>query len=83
MNITKTTRVIAVLSALLAIATASLVGAEDTEKALMAQARSIFKALPDTVHVDDYPHSQARVDLGKALFFETRVSTDGRMSCAA
>jgi cytochrome c peroxidase len=83
MNLTKTTRVIAALSALLAIATASLVGAEDTEKALLAKARTIFKALPDTVHVDDYPHSQARVDLGKALFFETRVSTDGRMSCAA
>lgn len=84
MNITKTTRsLLAISTIMLTAAVSSLVSAEDTEKALLDKARTIFKALPDTVHVDDYPHSKARVELGKALFFETRVSTDGRMSCAA
>ena len=61
----------------------SLAVAEDTDKALLERARGLFKPLPDTAHVDDYPHSRERVELGKQLFFETRVSTDGRMSCAA
>ena len=60
-----------------------LVSAESTDTALLERARGLFKALPDTAHVDDYPHSRERVELGKQLFFETRVSTDGRMSCAA
>ena len=70
----------------LTIATTVLVGlavAENTDKALLERARGLFKALPDTAHVDDYPHSSERIELGKKLFFETRVSTDGRMSCAA
>ena len=70
----------------LAIAATVLVGlavAENTDKALLERARGLFKALPDTAHVDDYPHSSERVELGKKLFFESRVSTDGRMSCAA
>lgn len=59
-----------------------LVTAGDVEQSLLDRARSVFKPLPDTAHVDDYPHSPARVDLGKKLFFETRVATDGRTSCA-
>lgn len=55
----------------------------DKDKALLERALSLFKPLPDTAHVDDFPHSSERVELGKKLFFETRVSTDGRMSCAA
>jgi cytochrome c peroxidase len=70
-------------AALLAIALTSIVGAEDTDKALLEKARTIFKPLPDSASVDDYPHSKTRIELGKALFFETRVSNDGRISCAA
>ena len=69
-----------------AISASVLVGlavAENTAKSLLEPARGLFKALPDTAHVDDYPHSSERVELGKKLFFESRVSTDGRMSCAA
>ncbi len=79
----KKTRLLLAASALLAIAIASLVSAEDNDKAQLERARTFFKALPDSVHVDDYPHSKARVELGKSLFFETRVSSDGRLSCAA
>jgi cytochrome c peroxidase len=59
-----------------------LVTANDTDGALLERARGLFKPLPHTAHVDDYPHSAARVELGRKLFFETRVSTDGRTSCA-
>lgn len=70
-------------SILCSAAVFGIVVAADTDKELLDRARTLFKPLPDTARVDDYPHSQARIDLGKALFFETRVSTDGRMSCAA
>lgn len=83
MVISITSRVLLTGAALLAAIGASIVSAEDTEKALLNRALGIFKALPYTAHVDDYPHSAARVALGKALFFETRVAVDGRMSCAA
>ena len=82
MHFNKWTKSIAT-AVLLIITASSIVNAESTEQALLAQARTLFKPLPDTAHVDDYPHSKARTELGKALFFETRVSTDGRMSCAA
>ena len=83
MSISITSRLLLTGAALLTAIGASIVNAEDTEKALLNRALGIFKALPYTAHVDDYPHSAARVELGKALFFETRVSSDGRMSCAA
>ena len=83
MSISITSRVLLTGAALLAAIGASIVNSEDTEKALLNRALGIFKALPYTAHVDDYLHSAARVELGKALFFETRVSSDGRMSCAA
>lgn len=61
----------------------SLVTAGDTERALLERAQQVFRPLPHTAHVDDYPHSQARVELGKKLFFETRVSIDGRTGCVS
>lgn len=61
----------------------SLVTAGDTDASLLERAKEVFRPLPHTAHVDDYPHSQARVELGKKLFFETRVSTDGRTGCVS
>lgn len=60
-----------------------LVAAGDGDAALLERARTFFKPLPHTAHVDDYPHSAARVELGRKLFFETRVSTDGRTGCVS
>ncbi len=60
-----------------------LVTAEGTDAALLERARGVFRPLPSTAHVDDYPHSPDRVELGRKLFFETRVSSDGRTSCAS
>ena len=64
MAISITSRVLLTCAALLAAIGASIVSAEDTEKALLNRALGIFKALPYTAHVDDYPHSAARVALG-------------------
>jgi hypothetical protein len=59
--------------AVLAMAATVLVGmavAENTDKALLERARGLFKPLPDTAHVDDYPHSSERVELAKSCFLK-------------
>ena len=76
MKIKNTIRLVLAITALSSISVIGLVSAEDTDKALLERAKSMFKPLPDTARVDDYPHSSARIELGKALFYETRVSTD-------
>lgn len=60
-----------------------LVTAGDTDSSLLERAKQVFRPLPHTAHVDDYPHSKARIELGRKLFFETRVSVDGRTGCVS
>ncbi len=55
--------------------------AADADQALLTQAQQIFKPLPDTAALENTPLTPERVALGKALFFETRVSADGRLAC--
>ena len=62
---------------------ATVVTAADTEQSLLDRAKTLFIPLPEHARVDDYPHSKERAELGKMLFFETRVSVDGSTSCAA
>ena len=64
-------------------AAAAGIAAEDAEQALLARAQAIFKPLPADAGTPERPITPERVELGRALFFETRVSTDGRQSCAA
>jgi len=69
-------------SCAIALATgATLLGAEDNEDALLARAQQQFKPLPADASTPDRPITPERVALGRALFFETRVSTDGKGSC--
>ena len=60
----------------------SLVSADDGDADLLARAQALFKPLPKTAETADRPLTAARVELGRQLFFETRVSTDGKQSCA-
>ena len=81
----KSNRLSLVVFAVLAVSVlvvSSIVAADDGEADLLARAQSMFKPLPDTAETPDRPVTSARVELGRALFFETRVSTDGKQSCA-
>ncbi len=60
---------------------ASLLAAEDNEEALLARAQQMFKPLPADAGTPQRPLTPERVALGRALFFETRVSSDGKGSC--
>ena len=81
--IRKRTAVLLTCAGLLTAALASVRAADDADRALLDRARGLFKPLPADAGKPDRPLSPERVALGKALFFETRVSTDGKVSCAA
>jgi cytochrome c peroxidase len=59
-----------------------VVSAEDSQQALLERARQLFKPLPADASTPERPVTPERVALGKALFFEPRVSNDGVVSCA-
>ncbi len=54
---------------------------DDADAALLARAQALFKPLPADASTPQRPLTPERVALGRALFFETRVSTDGKQSC--
>lgn len=58
--------------------TAGYAGAED---ALQKQAQQIFGVLPKEVIRDDNPLTDAKIDLGRKLYYETKLSKDGDISC--
>lgn len=49
---------------------------------LRAQAQALFKPLPKQMTSADNPITPEKVRLGRLLFFETRVSVDGTVSCS-
>ena len=66
----------------LAAVFACFVSADDSQQALLDRARQVFKPLPADAGTAEHPITPERVALGKALFFESRVSSDGAVSCA-
>lgn len=52
------------------------------DAALLARAQALFKPLPANVGDAQHPPTPARVALGRALFFDPRLSEDGTVSCA-
>lgn len=55
--------------------------AADGDQALLDKAKQLFKPLPETAALENTALTPTRIALGKALFFETRVSADGRLGC--
>jgi len=68
---------------LLTGAIASVVSADTSDQALLERAQQLFKPLPADAGTAQRPITPERVALGRALFFETRVSTDGKVSCGS
>ncbi|MDR3392005.1 MAG: cytochrome c peroxidase [Sulfuriferula sp.] len=48
----------------------------------LQQARALFKPLPADMGTPEFPITQEKVTLGRALFFDPRPSLDGTVSCA-
>src|SRR6476659_711288 len=78
----KKTGILAVSIGIVAAMSSAVVADDDTDAALLAKAQALFKALPHDAGTAEHPVTPERVALGRALFFEPRVSTDGVISCA-
>jgi len=70
-----------ILFALLVASAPWPVGADDSET-LFTQAKQTFGPLPATIFSEANPITPEKVALGKILFYETRISVDGTVSCA-
>jgi cytochrome c peroxidase len=55
--------------------------AEADDKEVLKQAQALFQPLPKDMATPEFPVSQERVTLGRALFFDTRFSIDGNLGC--
>ncbi len=66
------------LGTAIVLATASTAGAQD----LRALAADYFQPVPSTIPaLNDNPVTKEKIDLGKALFFDPRMSASGVFSC--
>src|SRR6201987_537694 len=54
----------------------------DADAALLNDARSNFQPLPKDMATPEFPITPSRVELGRKLFFDPRISVDGTVSCA-
>ena len=51
------------------------------DEVLLKQAKNIFGPLPQVMTSEKNPVTPEKVKLGKILFYETRISVDGTVSC--
>src|SRR5260370_36079841 len=64
----------------MAIPLAALAG-EDAE--LRKQAQELFQPLPKDMATPEFPITRERVELGRSLFFDPRLTIDANMSCSS
>ena len=69
------------IATVLAISLATTVAEDDA--ALLQRAQEPFQPLPKDMAKPDSPITKVRVDLGRMLFFDPRLTVDGNMSCAS
>jgi cytochrome c peroxidase len=69
------------IATVLAISLATTVAEEDA--ALLQRAQQLFQPLPKDMAKPVSPITKERVDLGRMLFFDPRLTVDGNMSCAS
>ena len=69
-----------VIVSILSFAVMSLGSSGDED--LLKQAKQIFGPLPQVIVSEKNPVTPEKVKLGKMLFYETRISVDGTVSCS-
>jgi cytochrome c peroxidase len=74
--------ILATVVVLLLISLTGLLFADDGDVDLLKKAKNIFGPLPQVMLSEKNPVTPEKVKLGKMLFYETRISVDGTVSCA-
>jgi cytochrome c peroxidase len=72
-----------VVTSVCLVLASTLPAASADDMALLKQAQGIFKPLPNAVGTPDLPSTGPRVQLGRKLFFDPRLTIDGNMSCSS
>jgi cytochrome c peroxidase len=75
-------RAVVAAAALIAAGLAGALAARADDASLLKDAQAVFRPLPADMATADFPVTPERVALGRALFFDPRVSVDGTVSCA-
>lgn len=70
------------ISAMVMIYFSSPAFGADTDRKTMKQAQQLFSPLPKAMETEQNPVTPEKVRLGKILFYESRISIDGTVSCA-
>jgi cytochrome c peroxidase len=60
-----------------------LTGAAAEEADLLKRAQEIFQPLPKDMATAEFPITTERVELGRSLFFDPRLTIDSNMSCSS
>src|ERR1700736_475885 len=60
-----------------------LTAAATEHAALLKQAQEIFEPLPKDMATAEFPITRERVELGRSLFFDPRLTIDASMSCSS
>ena len=60
-----------------------LMAAAGEEGVLQKQAQEIFQPLPKDMATVEFPITRERVELGRSLFFDPRLTIDASMSCSS
>jgi cytochrome c peroxidase len=60
-----------------------LTAAAAQDAALLKEAQEIFQPLPRDMASAESPITRERVELGRSLFFDPRLTIDGNMSCSS
>jgi cytochrome c peroxidase len=68
---------------ILATFTILLMAAAAEEDALLKQAQEIFQPLPRDMATAEFLITKERVELGRSLFFDPRLTIDANMSCSS
>ena len=60
-----------------------LMAAAGEEDALQKKAQEIFQPLPKNMATEEFPITRERVELGRSLFFDPRLTIDASTSCSS
>jgi len=60
-----------------------LIAAAADDAVLLKQAQEIFQPLPKDMGSAEFPVTTERVELGRSLFFDPRLTIDASMSCSS
>jgi cytochrome c peroxidase len=72
----------AIVAVLAIILCAGMAFGADSDSGLFSRAKQLFAPLPKVMASEQNPITPEKVRLGKILFYETRISIDGTVSCA-